>query len=247
MDPLRDRDRDMTDEEWDVYSAVKSLTMVSAARIVANTRAIDYILKAQIPGDIVECGVWRGGSSMAMALRLVQQGDTSRKLWMYDTYSGMTDATAADVSYSGLSGAALLDTAKHYKGPDRGRALGYASLDEVEANMRTTGYPANQIKFVKGPVEETLPSQIPPQISLLRIDTDWYNSTKHELLHLYPRLSVGGILIIDDYGHWDGARRAVDEYFAHAPVFLNRIDYTGRLVIKPYEKVAERLSCPNPS
>lgn len=242
IDALKDRERDITDEEWKIYTAVKSLTMVSASRIVANIRSVDYVLRSQIPGDVVECGVWRGGSSMAIALRLIQHGDTSRKLWMYDTFSGMTDATAADVSYAGLTGTALLASAKRYEGPDRGRALGYASLHEVQANMRETGYPMNQIEYVKGPVEETLPANMPDQISLLRIDTDWYSSTKHELMHLYPRLSVGGILIIDDYGHWHGARKAVDEYFSDTPVFLNRIDYTGRLVIKPAEHIQKRLT-----
>ena len=73
---------------------------------------------------------------------------------------------------------------------------------------------------------------MPERIALLRIDTDWYESTRHELVHLYPRLSPGGVLIIDDYGHWQGARKAVDEYF-QAGLFLNHIDYTGRLAIKP--------------
>lgn len=219
--------------------------MVSVARIVANLRAVDYILRSRIPGDIVECGVWRGGSSMAMALRLLQQGDSSRKMWMYDTYSGMADASALDVSYAGESGAASLASAKRRDVPDPGRSSAYASLDEVRANMRTTGYPLNKVEFIKGLVEQTLPGTAPDKISLLRIDTDWYESTKHELVHLYPRLSLGGVLIIDDYGHWQGARRAVDEYFADTPVFLNRIDYTGRLVIKPSEKFSQQLSRAN--
>ena len=86
-----------------------------------------------------------------------------------------------------------------------------------------------RIHFVEGKVEDTIPAHAPERIALLRLDTDWYESTRHELEHLYPRLSRGGVLIIDDYGHWQGARQAVDEYFgdAHAAL-LNRIDYTAR-------------------
>jgi O-methyltransferase len=88
-------------------------------------------------------------------------------------------------------------------------------------------------------VEDTLPDQAPERIALLRLDTDWYASTKHELEQLYPRLAEGGVLIVDDYGHYEGARRAVDEYFRAAgePVLLNRIDFSGRLVIKQPERV----------
>jgi O-methyltransferase len=102
--------------------------------------------------------------------------------------------------------------------------------------MGATEYPISQIKFVEGPVEQTIPGDVPNRISLLRIDTDWYASTRHELIHLYPLLSPGGILIIDDYGHWQGARKAVDEYFQDELPFLNRIDYTGRLLVKPQRR-----------
>ena len=80
--------------------------------------------------------------------------------------------------------------------------------------LHGTGYPPERIHFVRGPVEETLPAGAPDEIALLRLDTDWYESTRHELEHLYPRLAAGGVLLVDDYGHWEGARKAVDEYFA---------------------------------
>jgi len=104
----------------------------------------------------------------------------------------------------------------------------------VQANLGRTGYPAERIHYVKGKVEETIPATLPSRIALLRLDTDWYESTRHELQHLYPLLSTHGVLIIDDYGHWQGARQAVDEYFAASaePVFLHRVDYTARLVVK---------------
>ena len=80
-----------------------------------------------------------------------------------------------------------------------------------------TGYPEEQLHFVRGPVEQTIPDEAPEHLALLRLDTDWYESTRHELEHLFPRLVPGGVLILDDYGHWDGARKAVDEFFAANP------------------------------
>ena len=90
------------------------------------------------------------------------------------------------------------------------------------------------IIYIKGKVEETIPEIIPGKISLLRLDTDWYESTLHNLNHLFPLLSKGGILILDDYGHWQGARKAVDEYLEknNVKILLNRIDYTGRIAVK---------------
>jgi O-methyltransferase len=110
----------------------------------------------------------------------------------------------------------------------------YSPLDEVKQNLRDTGYQEDQVVFVKGKVEDTIPRDAPERISLLRLDTDWYESTYHELVHLYPRISVGGVLIIDDYGHWAGARQAMDQYIAenHAKLLLHRIDYTGRIAVK---------------
>jgi hypothetical protein len=110
-----------------------------------------------------------------------------------------------------------------------------ATIDEVREAVLSVGYPRERIHFVEGPVEETLPSQAPNEIALLRLDTDWYSSTKHELVHLYPCLAKGGVLILDDYGYWQGARRAVDEYLAEedVPLLLNRIDNTARIAVRP--------------
>ena len=101
--------------------------------------------------------------------------------------------------------------------------------------MLSTGYPEDKIKLIKGKVEETIPRSIPTHLALLRLDTDWYESTKHELRYLYPLLEAQGILIIDDYGHWQGAKKAVDEYFRtnQDEVSLHRIDFTARALVKP--------------
>jgi O-methyltransferase len=110
-----------------------------------------------------------------------------------------------------------------------------APLEQVKEVLYGTGYPKEKIHFIRGRVEETIPSSAPPAISLLRLDTDWYDSTKHELVHLFPRLSRAGVVLIDDYGHWQGSRQATDEYFAQnrIPILLNRIDCSGRIALKP--------------
>jgi O-methyltransferase len=109
-----------------------------------------------------------------------------------------------------------------------------ASLDEVRKALALIEYPAERLHFVQGLVEETIPGEAPEQIAILRLDTDWEASTRHELEHLWPRLSPGGVLIIDDYGHWARARKAVDDYFADrddAPLLV-RVDYAGRVGVR---------------
>ncbi len=100
--------------------------------------------------------------------------------------------------------------------------------------MLSVGYPENRVHFVKGPVENTIPEHAPKGIALLRLDTDFYSSSKHELVHLFPRLASGGVLLLDDYGHWEGQRIAMDEYLAETgiPILLNRLDYTARIGVK---------------
>jgi hypothetical protein len=188
--------------------------------------------RRRIPGAIVECGVWRGGSMMAVASTLRSLGSTERDLYLFDTFEGMSPPSAADVDLGGQSAAtALAGSSK----ADAGSYWCYASLEDVQGALAKVGYPADRLHYVKGKVEDTVPAQAPSQIALLRLDTDWYESTKHELAHLYPRLSSGGVLIIDDYGHWKGSRKATDEFMAATPDFgmLTRIDYTGRLAVKP--------------
>ena len=167
---------------------------------------------------------------MAVAHTLLQRQVLDRELFLFDTFDGMPAAGQHDRLFTGETVADLLDTTSGVA--ERVRA--YASLADVRRNMLTVGYPEERIHFLPGKVEDTVPSRAPSQIALLRLDTDWYESTRHELVHLFPRLSKGGVLIIDDYGDWQGARRAVDEYVAQcaAPILLNRIDHTGRIAVK---------------
>lgn len=212
-----------------LYAKVSSFSMASVERMYAVHQAANYLIAAKISGDFVECGVWRGGSSMMAALTAAQAGDP-RLLWLYDTFTGMTEPSEADLKWSGETARAELEALGLISGINQ--AGFHGSFEDVEANMARTGYPEEKLRLVRGAVEETIPHEAPEQIALLRLDTDWYESTKHELEHLWPRLVRGGVLIIDDYGHWQGARKAVDEYFVERPVLLHRVDYTGRMVVK---------------
>ncbi len=216
------------DEELGIMRRVGPYTMTSRSRIAALCRAVEFVVRHDIPGDIVECGVWKGGSMMAAALRLQQLGDTHRKLYLYDTFEGMTAPTAVDEDNRGRSAATRM------KAEGSGGYWFREPQEEVRRNLLSTGFDESRLVFVKGPVEQTIPAQIPDQIAILRLDTDWYESTKHELEHLYPRLSVGGTLILDDYGYWRGSRKAVDEYMEQhkLKLLLNRIDHSGRACVK---------------
>lgn len=225
--------RDIGNDELTVIRNVQSYTMTGPERLHALIHAVRYVVAAGIPGDLVECGVWRGGSMMAIAQTLTRCGSPTRQLWLYDTFQGMTSPTEADVDLAGRPASEQLPGGKP---PGEGGPSWYAaSLHDVRSNLERTGYPSHLIKYVQGPVERTLATEAPETIALLRLDTDWYDSTKVELETLFPRLAAGGVLIIDDYGHWEGCRRAVDEYLqAHdLRLLLNRIDYTGRIAIKP--------------
>jgi O-methyltransferase len=220
---------DLTDDEKEIYRRVQPYTMTSLERVITLVRAVTYVVVNEVDGDFVECGVGLGGSMMAVAHTLKGIGATDRQLLLFDTFTGMPTPSAEDVRFDGKAASDLLSAV-----PGDSPVWGCARLEDVRSNLASTGYPPKNVHFVKGRVEDTIPRGAPASICLLRLDTDWYQSTKHELTHLYPRLSRNGVLIIDDYGHWRGARRATDEYLGQCKPspFLHRIDYTGRLVIR---------------
>ncbi|MEC9091500.1 MAG: TylF/MycF/NovP-related O-methyltransferase [Planctomycetota bacterium] len=228
---LRTKFPDFSEETLEVVLSVEPYTMTSPERIEALCNAVHHISTSKIGGDIVECGVWRGGSMMAIAHCLQQQEDTHRKLHLYDTFEGMPPAQEVDRDFTNTSADKLLEVQEKL---DPQSIWCYSGIDEVKKNMAATCYPDNLIRLVPGRVEETLAFDLPDQIALLRLDTDWYESTKVSLEQLYPRLVPGGVLIIDDYGHWQGCRKAVDDYFykTDQKILLQRIDYTGRIGIK---------------
>jgi hypothetical protein len=215
------------EREWvDTIERVLPFTMTTPERLAAVCSATEYIVRHEIPGSFVECGVWRGGSMMAVAFTLQRLGATDRDLYLFDTYSGMTRPTEADLD---VGGHACLD---HWPAPGDDAGIGAVPVPEVQAALALTGYDPARLHFVEGSVEETLPDYAPSQIALLRLDTDWYASTRHELVHLYPLLVLGGVIIIDDYGHLQGARKAADEYLGDHRILLDRIDYSGRIGVK---------------
>lgn len=221
-----------TRADADLIDSLRPYTMTSAERLWSLLNAVRYVIDEGLPGDLAECGVWRGGSVMAMARALLDLGVTDRRIWLYDTFAGMTDPTEADVEAgTGVTAAQMLATTD---AGDGNNVWCIADRNDVEANVRSTGYPTGMFRFVEGDVAVTLRESVPDSIALLRLDTDWYESTRIGLEVLYPRLAVGGVCILDDYGHWQGARTAVDEYFAdagHRP-YMHPIDYSGRVFIK---------------
>ncbi len=222
---------DFTRREISILEKVRPYTMTSPERVIGLIRSLDYLSHNQISGDLVECGVWRGGSAMVMAYTLLENPQAEKSIYLYDTFEGMPAPGKEDISHKGELAEELLEVREKTK---EDKIWAFASLEDVQENLQRTQFPKDRIHYIAGKVEDTIPEHIPEKIALLRLDTDWYESTYHELEHLFPRLVPGGVLIIDDYGHWKGARKAVDEYFEKhkIPILLNRIDYTGRIAIK---------------
>ena len=212
-----------------IYDACAPFTMTSIERMFSLYNAVKYVAGNKIEGDFVECGVWKGGSSMLMAKTLNALNQPTRELYLYDTYEGMSEPTEKDVS---INGRQVVENWENVKKDEK--LFCYSSIDEVTRNINSTAYPESFIHFVKGKVEDTIPNVMPGKIALLRLDTDWFESTYHEMKYLYPKLEKGGVLIIDDYGHWQGAKEAIDKYFEEIGLIplLNRIDYTGRIMVK---------------
>ncbi|HEY0905009.1 MAG TPA: TylF/MycF/NovP-related O-methyltransferase [Marmoricola sp.] len=226
---------DYDDDTREIWRLVSHRTMVDHTKIQFLVEAVRYLERAQIPGAIVECGVWRGGSMLAAAHTLTRLGVTDRDLYLFDTYTGMTPPTESDIRIDENKHASEFLNAKGpgpmaWSRPDRH----VATLEDVQAGFAEVDYPAERIHYVVGKVEETVPDRAPETISILRLDTDWYESTKHELDHLYDRLAPGGVLIIDDYGTWKGSKDATDEFLDKTgePLLLTRV-HRSRIAIKP--------------
>ena len=191
---------------------------------------IKYIVENDIPGDVVECGVWKGGLMQLAALTLLELGDVSRKIYLYDTFEGMPEPGVFDKDWNDASPHPKWESLRWESEDSLGSRFGFGgSLETVRSTMEETKYPSENFIFVRGLVEETIPTTCPKQIAYLRLDTDWYSSTAHELEYLFPLLSVGGILVIDDYGYYKGSRKATDEYIKknNIRILLSRISELG--------------------
>jgi O-methyltransferase len=213
----------------EIIRRVKPWTMTNHTRLYALIIATRYVADHRIPGDYVECGVWRGGSTQAAALTLMERGDTSRDLHLFDTFEGMPPPGEKDVDHTGRSAEERLATSERTSA-----VWAIAGLDDVRDGMSQIGYPSERIHFHPGLVEDTIPAQAPEDIAILRLDTDWYESTRHELEHLYDRVPSGGVILFDDYGYWQGAGQAVDEFLERTGERLLLVPMaSGRIAVKP--------------
>lgn len=216
------------------WMQAKPFTMTSPERGYALWRAVEHLGRNNIEGALVECGAWRGGSAILMALAANRFGLSGRKLHVFDTFNGMTEAGVRDQDLHGRDAGSLLDAEKDRR--DEAAIWAVASLESVRENFKTAGLTPDRAQFIEGDVRETLKTAETGPIALLRLDTDFYDSTYAELQTLYPRLSCGGVLLVDDFGHWKGARAAVEAYFTANPSYsyplLTMVDYTGAIGVK---------------
>ena len=209
-----------------------ALSMVNVDRLWAVIQATKYIVKNGIEGDFVECGVWRGGCSLAIAM-VLNDLKADRKIYLFDTFAGMTEPNKYDFDYSNSSAKDEFNKSKR----DDHNEWCYASIEYVKTQFKKLDL-EKKATFIKGDVLKTLNEEtnLPDQIALLRLDTDWYESTKHEMNILYPRIQKDGILLIDDYGYWQGSRKAIDEYLSEHDLtnrcLMWKTDYSGRGLIK---------------
>jgi hypothetical protein len=201
-----------------LYRQVRTHTMCSNSRLRGLYRSVRHVVEQKIPGDIVECGTAQGGSAALMALTLQAMGER-RKLWLFDTFEGLPAPTANDPD---LQWADLFT----------GTCIG--TVDEVRGLFRRLSA-AEDVEFVKGLFQDTLPVTRVPQIALLHVDGDWYESVKACLDHLFDKVVPNGMIQFDDYGYWQGARRAIDEFLENRGLTkdLRPLDYSGRFLIKP--------------
>lgn len=212
---------DFSDFSKRLWRAVSPYTMTSKERVVSLEASVRYLCAHDVEGDMVECGVAAGGSVMAIALTLLDLGKTDRRLWLYDTFEGMPAPTEHDVGRFDTPAMKLFNKRHNQEG-------GWIrfSVEDVKKNVLSTGYPEDRFRFVKGRVEEALLRTVPDQIAMLRLDTDWYESTRAEMENLFPRVVPGGLILLDDYYRWMGSRKAVDEYIAQngIRIYWSRID-----------------------
>lgn len=225
---------EMTSEEKDLFQYIKrnKLSITYDRGLIATLMACRYVAERGITGDFVECGVWRGGNAI-LAASLFRLYGVTKKVVLFDTFQGMTAPTEVDKSAATNKPASEIFNQLQRETHNE---MCYASFDDVVTNFKAVDLLDDNVVFVRGDVLETLrdPSNLPESISILRLDTDWYESTKAELEVLYPRLTRGGVLIVDDYGYWTGAKKATDEYFSESATrpFLQYVDFTGRMAVK---------------
>ena len=218
---------EISKEEELMIKISKKYSMTTEIRMWALLNSLKKIYNEKIDGDIVECGIWKGGN-IILIKKFLDKNKQNKKIYCYDTFEGMKQTLSVDSEIStGKSADEIITNNKVY--------LCESSLEETKKNIRENVESFDNINFIKGKVEDTLIEEknLPEKISICRLDTDYYESTKVELQILYPRLEKGGVLIVDDYGHWAGSKKAIDEYFKDTHVMKHYVDYACRLIVKP--------------
>lgn len=225
---------DLTEHERMVFAEISNFSCQMPEAAAQLCRTVEHLHARRIEGAFVECGVFLGASIIVMMRTLNRIGATDRDVWLFDTFEGMPEPEAVDQFYCEAPGDNMKFWDKTKRG-DGGSDWVRGEVDRVRANIEPCGYPKERVHYVKGMVEDTIPENAPDKIALLRLDTDFYASTRHELEHLYPRVVSGGVVIIDDYGAYKGSRKATDEYLQDldTPILLMRIDEHVRMFVKP--------------
>lgn len=210
---LFDAEPDIDDDEFrfvlaraNHYVKGAALSMLPLARMDNIADCIADVLEHDVPGDLIETGVWRGGAAIFMRGVLKAHGVTDRSVWAADSFEGLPTPNAEEFPLE----------AKAQQGPVLQKAYNNlaVSLEEVQRNFQAYGLLDDQVHFLKGWFKDSLPSAPIAALSILRLDGDFYESTRDSLGNLYHRVSVGGYVIVDDYGEdsWTYCRRAVDEF-----------------------------------
>lgn len=207
---------------------VTNYSLASRLNLFSTVSSIKHIQRNQLNGHFVECGVYKGGNVLLMAM-MNEKLNLKRDVYAFDTYEGMPLPEEKDERFNGVKAKEIFEIQKKL-----GQKWMKSSLENTKKNISKHVKSIDLIKFIKGNVSQTLDnkSNIPDQISLLRIDTDLYDSTKKSLNILYPKVVINGLIIIDDYGHWKGCREAVDEYLINKNYYMSIIDASCRLIIK---------------
>jgi hypothetical protein len=192
--------------------------------------AINYILSNNIEGVIIECGVETGAFEYIWINELIKN-NTVRDIYLYDTFGGLTepgeyDYTCATSIHYSMNKEEVYNTWKNHTITEKINGWCYTPLEHVQNRLNSTGYPQNNIHYIVGDVMETLKdkTKIPEKIAILRLDTDWYESSKFELEQMYDNVVTGGVIIFDDYYHWDGQRRATDDFFNSINIKYDFVD-----------------------
>jgi len=195
-----------------IVQIVQPFTLVGSERIRNLCRLARCIESLRIPGDVVECGVFNGGTSAILA-HFATHSRLERTVWLFDSFAGMPDTTEED---------------REAARAEVGTTVG--NIQKVIQVLKMVNADLTRVHTIKGWFDDTFPSVKIERIALLNIDADWYESVKLCLNTFYDAVTPGGYVSIDDYGHWPGCKRAVDEFFATRNLTYNlqRVDYTAR-------------------